>query len=468
VDSATDNAIWDDDVVRRALAVQVRKLDGDDAFKIIEFGSAGVTVLTVSRDGNGTPRASSAALPTSWIDPEVFYAEGLAPRIADTTRLLIIASSLTPDPRRDAELRVLRARRADAAFYWCASPVATMLRQAVRDSPITRFYELVLLTEKGTGRRLVVEPHPLFAPGASRGDAETFPVRCVSGGPRGTVFAVVARDVDSYTEVSVRSVALPPGSYLVTAVLDRPGRVDFEIDGQPLGLKEERRRLDELFAAVPRQVQRLPPVHLVCLIELSGTPQLVLDRIDRLGELIGVVDTLDRDLKVSVVSYGPHAFDRFEREGPVYPHAWLANTAQALLVLSELRSQPRPADEYSRAAQLECALATLAQFLDAQAGRPVLVTAGSRPPHPPRADLGTRIIPCPERRDWRQWVDQLAALPGITFGAFRDQNSRGDIWERLGYHAMASVTGTNTPAFAAALGLVGEARPVPFPLACGA
>jgi hypothetical protein len=466
VDSATDNAIWDDDVVRRALAVQVRELDdGDDIFKIVEFGAGGVTVLAVDRDSSGTPRATSASLPTSWIDPEVFYAEGLAPRIGGTGRLIVVASAHLPDPRRDAELRALRARRPDAAFHRCASPAAALLRQVVRDSPITRFYELVLLAEKGAARRLVVEPYPLFAPGASRGDAETFAIRCAPGGPRGTVFAVVARDVDSYSEVSTRSVALPPGHYTVTAVLDRPGRVDFEIDGQPLDLKPDHRRFDDLVAVTPRQVERLPPAHLVCLIELSGTSQLVLDRIDRLGELIGMVNTPDRELRVSIVSYGPHAFDRFEREGPVQPHAWLADPPEALMALSALRDTQRPADEYSRAAQLECALAALAQHLDASAGRPVLVTAGSRPPHPPRADLGTRIIPCPERQDWQYWVNQLAVLPGITFGAFRDQNSRGDVWERLGRNAMGAVTGTNTTAFAAALGLTGEAQPVPFPLA---
>jgi hypothetical protein len=137
-------------------------------------------------------------------------------------------------------------------------------------------------------------------------------IRCAPGGPRGTVFAVVARDVDSYSEVSIRSVRLPPGHYTVTAALDRPGRVDFEIDGQPLDLKPDQRRFDDLVAVTPRQVERLPP-----------------------------------------------------------------------------------------AAQLECALAELAQHPDASAGRPVLVTAGSRPPHPPRADVGTQIMPCPERRDWR-------------------------------------------------------------------
>jgi hypothetical protein len=466
VDSATDNAIWDDDVVRRALAMQVRELDDrDDLFRIVEFGSGAVTIVTVSRDSSGTPQATVAPLPTSWIDPEVFYAEGLAPRLGAGGRLIIVASSALPDSRRDAEVRVLRARRAGADFYHCASPAASLLRQVVRDSPITRFYELVLLAEKrGTGR-LVVEPYPLFAPGATRGDAETFGVRCVSGGPRGTVFAVVARDVERYSEVSLRSVALPPGRYTVTAVLDRPGRVDFEIDGQLLDLKPERRRLNDIVTATPWRVERLPPAHLVCLIETSGTTQVVMDRIDRLGDLIGIADTPDRDLRVSVVSYGPHSFDRREQEGPVCPHVWLADPATALMALSTLRAAPRAADEYSRAAQLECALTALAQHLDASAGRPVLVTAGSRPPHPPRADLGTRIIPCPQRQDWRPPVSQLAALPGITFGAFRDQNSRGDIWEHLGRNAMGAVSGTNTAAFAAALGLTGEAPPVPFPLA---
>jgi hypothetical protein len=61
-------------------------------------------------------------------------------------------------------------------------------------------------------------------------------------------------------------------------------------------------------------------------------------------------------------------------------------------------------------------------------------------------------------------VNQLAALPGITFGALTDMTSFSDVWERLGRNAIGAVTGTDMSAFAAALGLTGEVQTVPFPL----
>ena len=465
----TDRSYWDDDRVRRALAEDLAAIsDSGATFKIVEFGVDGVAVWTVSRDSNGTPLASRDLLATPWIAPELLYQEWLAPRTG-TTRLRIVYGIPGFDPRREEELRVLHERQPDVPFHRCASPVWDMLRQVVRESPITRFYELVALTEKGESRRLVSDNIPLFAPSARRGDVETFQVRCVSGGPRGTVFAVVSRDDYTIGEpaISAVSVQLPPGIHTVTARLDRPGRVDFEFEGLFVDPRPDGRRIPDLLATLPDRLVRLPAVHIVCLIEVSGEKKQVQDRIDRLTELVGMVDAPDRDVQVSVVSYGPHSFDGVEREEPVKARAWVVDAAAALLELSDLRGQSRPKDEFTLAAQLECALTKVAGNLDPRDGQLVLVTAGSRPPHPPRADVrAPRVIRCPSRYDWQDAVSQLASLPGATFGAFteRDALELSPIWDQLGRHAMGSVTGTSMATFAAALRLAGEAQQIPFPL----
>ncbi len=456
-------------MVRQALAADLGAITGGDAtFKIVEFAADAVTVWTVSRDSNGTPHASRELLTGLHGDPEAFYQQRLAPRTG-TTRLRVVHGIAGEDPRREAELGVLRARRPDALFHRCGTPMGEMLRQVVRESPITRFYELVALAERGEGRRLVTDNIPLFPPGARRGDVEMFQLRCVSGGPRGTVFAVVSRDDYAIGEpaLSVTSVQLPPGTHSVTARLERPGRVDFEFEGPSVDPRRDERRVPDMLAALPERLIRLPAVHVVCLIEVSGEKPQVQDRIDRLTELVAMIDTPDRDVKVSVVSYGPHAFDDQEREEEVCARAWVVDAATALFALSDLRGQPRPRDEFTLAAQLECALAEVARHADPIDGRLVLVTAGSRPPHPRVADVHAhRIIRCPQRRDWRDELSGLASLPGTAFGAFTDRDAFGlsPVWEQLGRNAIGAVAGTDTARFAAALGLAGEAQQIPFPL----
>jgi hypothetical protein len=151
----------------------------------------------------------------------------------------------------------------------------------------------------------------------------------------------------------------------------------------------------------------------------------------------------------------------------VEARAWVVSPQVALSALNDLRGRPQPRDEFTLAAQLECALAEVAHYLSPADGRPVLVTAGSRPPNPPHADVrAPYVIPCPHKRDWRHAAQLLAALPHATFGAFTDRAARdlSPVWGHLGRHAIGSVTGTGMAAFAAALGLAGEAPPIPFPL----
>jgi hypothetical protein len=102
-------------------------------------------------------------------------------------------------------------------------------------------------------------------------------------------------------------------------------------------------------------------------------------------------------------------------------------------------------------------------------GKPVLVTAGGRPPYPPTIDRNARqIFPCPARVDWEQeWRQLRLRSAGMSFGAIHDPdaNLELDIWRRLGATDLAPVDVADMEQFAATLGLWRPAQPVPFPLA---
>jgi hypothetical protein len=340
-----------------------------------------------------------------------------------------------------------------------------LLRDAIRDSPLTRWYELVVLRRSRSGR-LGMDGHPLFPPGAQRGYPCQFTIRCEPGDSRGTVFAVVTREARRFRIVSVQSADIPPGMYEPTAVLARPGQVVFE--GLPAALRPEQRRWSDIVAAIPEKLDRAPPAHLVCLIEVSGGREGLRHRIDRVEQLITSASAGTGQLAVSLVSYGPHAFDHRQHEEPATVLAWATTGDRALAVLGRLRDRTPPEEEYPRAAQLECALAEVAGRLtgrdSGRDGRPVLVTVGSRPPHPPRVDIQTEIIPCPERRDWRRSLEELRGVPGITFGALCGRGASRAIWGNLGTDALEPLNVVEAARFAADIGLYGPVQYVPFPL----
>ena len=350
----------------------------------------------------------------------------------------------------------------NAPVYYCRAGLDELLRAAIRDSLLTRRYELVVLREEQDGR-LQMHCHQLFPPGAERGYSHQLTVRCAPTDDRGTVFAVVTREGRQFRPVSLQAALLAPGSYQVTAVLTRPGRVEFE--GLPAELIPDQRRWPDIVRTVPDRLGSWQPVHLVCVIEISGGKQRLRRRVDRLEQLIAAADGGGRRLAVSLVSYGPHAVDRFTPEEPAATLAWATTSDRALGRLRGLINREPAEGEYHRAAQLECALTEVARQLSGRDGRPVLVTVGARPPHPPRTDHRTEIIPCRDRVDWHRPLDRLADLDGITFGALCDEDARGEIWHQLGRDALEAVEDVvDVPEFAARLGLREPVQCVPFPL----
>jgi hypothetical protein len=370
-------------------------------------------------------------------------------------------ADLTPAPGRTSELRPYpeaeEPRRRDGA------------RPAAR---LAEAYSVAGLRRSPSGR-LHWALLPLFPPGSARGEQVTFTARCAPSDEHGTVFAVFAEPEDRADLAprleSVKSAKIPPGIYRVTAELLHPGPGHVEFRGLPVLPREDLRPWAEIFETVPRGAPGDGPAHLIAAIEISGPDSLVRQRIESVRRLITHVAAEARGFVCySVITYGPHSVHNNNPEYPEVPVAtlaWAETADDALAVLARLsRGYVEPIG-YEFAAQLECVLTDLDRNITGQEGRPVIVTVGARPPHPPRVDPGTQIIPCRYRRDWLVPTRRLQArYAGIAFGAIRDHGRADNLWNILG--ANATTTDEFFAArFADALGLTGTTpRPIPVPM----
>jgi hypothetical protein len=465
-----------DGSVRKALSGELSGLDNETTFTAIEFDATGGSVWTVTRDENGTPGARRSPLsPLPADDLDSFYTHAI--ESLPGQRLALVVRSARRYP---ADLVSVLRDRLDVQILDCETPLATLLRDTIRLSPLTIPYELVVLKRVPAGRpdagRLRLDSTLLFPKDASSGFHAEVMVRCAPTDDRGTVFAVVTRvpvpgappSARRFGRIEVQSGTVPPGVHRLTAWLARPGHVRFELSGAPIALAQETRSWREITSDVPDRLADPYPVHLVCAIEVSGDERLVGLRIERLIDLIAEADTGSRPLKVSVVAYGPHSVEGTVPEEPATALTWATTPDLATRALRGLRGRKPRAREYPRAAQLECALAEITARLTLKEGRPTLVTAGSRPPHPQRVDGHTEIIPCRNRVSWQAQLRELDRLRGehggLTLGAICDKNAIGKIWRDLGRDAIEEVDVVDKTAFAARLRLRDPAWAVPFPL----
>jgi hypothetical protein len=483
-DSGVHRAFSDDEV-HDILSEELERVYGDATFTIAEFAADTVTIFEVSRDEHGTPvimqwqyayvdgvlqTETADRWSAAMADPERFYWH-LAPK------LIVRTPHQLPGGLRD-----LLSRARDVPVYRCQAPLRELLHAVRKDSPLVLDYELAVLTRVPAGRdgaaRLALTGQPLFSRGETRGCQVKIRVACEPTDAEGTFFAIVTREprpelppqARRMRSLQIQAAAVSPGVYDLTAVLVRPGLVRFE--GLPVPFESSGVTLANLERLVPGELAARSSVHLMCLIEVCGADDGADDRLQRrihwLEELINVAQADAGALRVSVVAYGAHGVAWKVDDRAPEVRAWTATGAEAITALRGLVGHQADEREYPAAAQLECALKLVRQHLAMRDGRPVIVTAGGRPPHPPGLDTSRQIIPCPDWVDGALELRRLLSLPWgaqITFGALRDPKCRGGVWEQLGEHAVATIDdAVDMEGFAAALGLRAAAQIVPFPV----
>jgi hypothetical protein len=457
-----------------ALRVEVAKLATGATLNIIEFGSEGIVAWEIRRDRNGIPRArywpQGPASP-SFID-DYGYDVKLRELLDAEGRLLCVITSM--DEISHAMFEEFKANRPDMSIFYGSFAVAALLRRAIVASPLTHRYELVVL-RPGQRGQLLFDLHELFAASTPGPKRTNFRIRCEPADEGGTVFAVVATEgARDFQLVSVQAADIGPGVYDMTAELVRPGLVMF--GGLPVPLRSEHRSWPDLVAEVPVKVAEAKPAHLICAIEVSGSTEQLLRRVDRARQLLRQAHDSTMKLRISLITYGAHSFDRKVPDEPATVLRWGISHGAALSALAELENRHPPTDDYPRAAQIECVLALLIERLGAEKvgpgpDRPVLVTIGARPPFPPRVDPRTSILPCPRRNDWYRDRRLLTrAYTDIAFGAIYDgagyaRGTEGAVWRDLGATAFASGEYVDPRRLAVDLKLRMSAEGLPFPLA---
>ncbi|MEV7907662.1 hypothetical protein [Streptomyces anulatus] len=469
-------------LLRKTFTEAVAELGGARRLSVVEIAAEGVTVFDLHRDEAGTPRGRGRPV-TRWAesadgtDPDDAGTSPARETVLDAVRAsaddtVVLVGSSPGNRRAEEAMEWLRAAHPRAfAFTRAGMRVRNLLCEVVADEPLCRSYELVVLRRHPVTSRLELTCTPLFAIEARRGASFTFTVRCEPSDERGTAFAVVAWQDRRPELVSVHTAKVSPGRYEITAELERPGLVRFS--GLP-GLVRGDLSWAELVASVPHRLDpSAGPAHLICAVETSGAAARVHERLRRIGQMITAMSgELDDRLRVSLVAYGAHSFQRKVPEEPIDVAGWQvsAERAQHSLERIEERVRERGAvyQGYTGAAMVEDMLAEVARRLPpASQGRTALLTVGDRPPHPPRAHA-SEILPCPRRVDWEQQVRRLEEYPGLVFGAICDQPAgRADpVWSRLGRGGLARLDDAmDVRELGADLGLMASrAQRIPFPL----
>jgi len=460
------------------LTARIIGLATDEALTIAEFRSGEVRRWEVRVDRQGTPRvryvsADWARLRRDGALSELQLDRFLTP--GDERRLLIAGGEPGAEPAAVGEARRVAQRCYPGAAALAPASVDHQLGEATGRVPLSQRYELYLL-ERGLAGRLRSSPQRLFERGARRGATRTFRVRCEPSGRAGTTFAVLAHDGQDYSGlVSMASAKIQPGPQTVTATLQRPGKVTFDVSG--VVPRKDHRSWDDVRATVPPRLGNSQPAHLILAVEICGSERRVAAHLDRAQQLVSnVASDAEHPVSFSLLTYGAHPHNLRVDDDPVAVLAWgeRHETVLAHLDVLGVHAGARQ-DHYTAAASIECMLSQAARLLRDQrggstrrlpAGRPVLVTVGSRLPFPAWRDPVTEILPCPTHNDWR---GSLGGLKDdhreMIFGAICGGDRDAEAWRWLGADASADLVVLDARQFAADLRLL---RPpgerVPFPL----
>ncbi|WP_433360646.1 hypothetical protein [Streptosporangium sp. CA-115845] len=369
------------------------------------------------------------------------------------------------EPGAMVTLDRLRAARPDAPVWTEAGmDVGELVAEAGAGSPIRRSYGLLVARADPHTGQIKLASKRLFPIGARRGDIAEVTVRSEAADGRAVVFAVVAWNDSTPTLLLAESAHLRPGPYRVKARLRLPGAVDFL---SPPGLTRDPRSVAELMAAIPRSFDPVEQAHFICAVEVAGPAARVAARLDCAEKVIKAIHRQFPQpgrLRIGLLAYGGHRFDRGGRSDRVIVTDWLAAPEDALKSLGWLGTAELG---YPRAAQLEDMLAEVVRRLETapRPQRAALLVIGDRPPHPPGPD--GEAVPCPHRHDWQRLLGALELQPDITLAAIRDQpgSPGGAAWARLGATALKSLDTVDADALGAQIGLAVPAlRRIPIPL----
>ena len=211
-----------------------------------------------------------------------------------------------------------------------------------------------------------------------------------------------------------------------------------------------------------------PPAHLICMLEISGPVDAVQWRLDGFQALADLAVQGNPELRVSLITYGPHSFSSNLAEAPVTVVAWACDRPHLQLsysLLHHLACREGAGPEYQLSAQIECALAEVSRRLEGSHEQAVLVTMGSRPASPRHMAVDSLTLPCPARNDWRELIQGLRDDHAIILGAIRDSaipsyyldghhaDNGSEVWSVLGAHGISSTDEMDISRFAADLGL---------------
>ncbi|WP_033345081.1 hypothetical protein [Catenuloplanes japonicus] len=365
-----------------------------------------------------------------------------------------------------------RYRASATLVYPLAGPARAVVEALVRQSPVGRAHELVLL-EPATDGTVFLHPVPVFPEGHRVCDPIEFQIYPPVGAAVPTSLALVVRDAGSrpsaWEPVDIVTADLSPG---------RPARIGVTLgaDARPVynGVTTAPAALSwpELIRSVPRTLPARP-VDVLLAVELCDGQEAGL-RLALVRDAITAIANETRDtewVRVGLLAYGQHSDlpdgEVLQVVGPDRPGA--VRAAADGLTLRANRH------DYAAAVEDALAAATGATWRPG-AGR-VLITFGSRPPYP-RVAGPERTRPCPAGRDWsteaarlgRAGVRRIAVwsdpLWGPLHGADRPAGERvAFAWNLIGADGRVPLADATVPLLLGLAGVTFVPPNAPFPYA---
>lgn len=397
--------------IREALSAAVAAIPAGRPLSMIEITSAGLSVFHVEVDELGIPRA------TCWPGPPLDAATPGPAEIGTAGPQMLVNSA----PDSQAAVTAYDRMRADhpSARAWASSgaDVRGLLADVIADLPIRQSRELLVAGIDPSGGKIQLATTQLFPAGARRGDIANLTIRSECTDETGTVFALIAWAGRSPRLLSAYSARLPPGRRPVRAELCWPGEVIFT---EPANLVPVRRSLQEVISGIPRTLSAVGSAHVICAIEIAGTPAQVAARLYRADKIIEAILPQAQEpgrLQIGLVAYGTHRFAGRRSDDPVIVAEWMAAPDTARRTLGNLGAT-EPGD--SPAAQVEDMMAEVVDLLGTtpHPQRTALLIFGDRPPHPASPD--GIMKPCPNRHDWRELLGRIKNRPDVTTTTIRD------------------------------------------------